>query len=471
MRYLKICFLLFITGPFVYATDYPAGSHKEEMKQFQQRRNRVEQVLIHLENIPGGSTVYPGSNGLIELERRRFRSSAKTLDAMASFYNVRANNGYTVKGYHQSPSQAFEQPMELWGIWKNIEISEQQNEHTFVRNMPYIIDVQPIYTQNRLNNPALIKGEEVLFNIVIHNPAHQDFKARVVLLLKNETSGKIKRLERDVILAARGYRESASLYYVADEPGEYHIAAGIFIKQRINQWTDCWDWSENPMIFVTNEHRTLEFAGYRWDVKSGFGNPGANLWSNDTSNVWVDDRGRLHLSLTQKANERWYATEVISKQTFGYGTYTFFIDAEPFYYDPHVVAGIFLYRDEANEIDIEFSRWGDKDNYQFGNYVIQPAERPGNQFRFPIITSGSFTTHRIEWKPNEVHFSSWHGHYPDPPEDKIIAQWHYTGRYIPNPTGLHLFFNLWLFRGIPPKEAKDEKLIINHFTYFPLTDE
>lgn len=437
-------------------------------------QDNVERLLIHLHNVSPGNRTIPGSNGFISLERRRFRQHAQTLDAMASFYQVPSREGYTITGRFQSSSHAFDNPMELWGIWEDIEVSSDSTEFIFTRNMPYILDVQVSYDRNNMANPSLQTGEELFFTMLMSNPSSEPRKVIVFLKLRNQRTGKITVIERDMSLNPFERRVGVSFSFSAEEEGEYHFAPGIFLEDRINEWTDCWDWSPNPLFFVASEHRTLEFSGYHWDVKAGFGNPGGNLWSNDTNDVWIDDRGRLNLTLTKKENGRWYATEVISQETFEYGTFTFYLDAEPAEYDPHVVAGIFLYQDENTEIDLEFSRWGDKENYQFGNYVIQPADYPGNQFIFPVLTSGSYTTHQIIWKPDEVVFVSWHGHHETAPEDRIIAQWQYTGRHIPPAGDLRLFFNLWLFRGIEPKSDLRQHLTVAHFTYQPLqvdTDE
>ncbi len=432
---------------------------------------QAERVLIHLQNTPIGNQKYPGSSGIVKLERRRYRQQSATLDNMAGFFDVPVASGYNVTGIHRSNTDAFGEVDELWGIWRNVDIKPYQTEFTFTRKMPYILDIQVYYERENSANPSLQKGEELRFDILMHNHSQKDYRGTLKLMLRNAFTGNIYELEKDIRLAARSQREFASFDFVAEEPGEFHLAAGIYLKQRINQWTDCWDWSPDPAFYVTKEHRTLKFAGYSWDVKAGFGNPGGNLWSNDSSDVWVDDNGHLHLTLSKKDNGRWYATEVISHETFSYGTYTFFIDANPGNYDPHVVAGIFLYRDEENEIDIEFSRWGDHQNYQFGNYVIQPAELPGNQFQFPVLTSGTHTTHQIIWSPGEVFFSSWHGHYLKSPDDNLIAQWHYNGENVPKPNGLRLFFNIWLFRGIMPKTDQPEKIVIKNFLYQPLMDD
>jgi hypothetical protein len=471
MRYvvllISVC-LFTILLPAVYAAnDHPMELTDDETG----RRESVERVLIHLKNVAEGSKSIPGSSGVVTLERRRYRNESHTLDAMTGFFDVPVNKGYTVIGRHRSGNNAFNNPVELWGIWKDVEISSLKNEFTFVRHMPYLLDVKASYIRGNSANPSLQEGEELTFNIYLRNPSADAYKSSVVILLKNIRTGEETRLEKDLQLEPFERYRHASLNFIAEAAGEYHFAAGIFLKQRINEWTDTWDWSENPLFYVTTEHRTLDFSGYTWDVKAGFGNPGNNLWSNDTANVWVDENGILHLTLSKKNNGRWYATEVISQETFDYGTFTFYLDAEPAEYDPHVVAGIFLYRDEENEIDIEFSRWGDHENYQFGNYVLQPADFPGNHFRFPILTTGSYTTHRIIWKPDEILFSSWHGHWDEAPKGAIIAQWQYAGKHIPESNGLRLFFNIWLFRGIAPKTDKTEKLSVVKFTFQPLKQD
>ncbi len=471
MRYILLCIAVFFCTlllPAVYAAnDDSIGitNHKTSKKE------TVERVLIHLKNVSQGSQNIPGSNGMVSLERRRYRNESQTLDAMAGFFDVPVNRGYTITGRHRTANVAFDNPVELWGIWKDIEISSVKNEFTFVRHMPYLLDVRASYKRDNISNPSLLVGDQLTLDIFLRNPSAEAYKTSVVLLLRNKKTGEETRVEKDIELKPFERDRHTTISFVAQAAGEYHFAAGIYLGQRINEWTDCWDWSENPLFYITSEHRTLQFSGFQWDVKAGFGNPGGNLWSNDTADVWVDEKGRLNLTLSKKDNDRWYATEVISQQTFDYGTFTFYLDAEPSEYDPHVVAGIFLYRDELNEIDLEFSRWGDHENYQFGNYVLQPADEPGNHFRFPVLTTGTYTTHRIIWKPDEVLFSSWHGHWDEAPEGKIIAQWQYAGQNIPESNGLRLFFNIWLFRGIAPKTDKTENLRVVRFTYEPLNPQ
>ena len=114
---------------------------------------------------------------------------------------------------------------------------------------------------------------------------------------------------------------------------------------------------------------TIKFSGFEWlikDSKNRITGPGKNYFSSSTENVWVDTLGRLHLKITQR-NDKWYSSEVRLTQSLGYGKYIFHLDSLPQELDKDMVIGLFMYDhlDTGNfhkEIDIEFSKWGDKKN-------------------------------------------------------------------------------------------------------------
>src|SRR5437868_5795598 len=49
--------------------------------------------------------------------------------------------------------------------------------------------------------------------------------------------------------------------------------------------------------------KTIQFANYTWQVRSGSGGPGPNHWAD--TNVWVDSDGFLHLKITNVGGT-WY---------------------------------------------------------------------------------------------------------------------------------------------------------------------
>lgn len=180
--------------------------------------------------------------------------------------------------------------------------------------------------------------------------------------------------------------------------------------------------------------------------------PGPNYWS--ANNVWVDQAG-LHLTITNVGG-RWYCAEVISKASFGYGTYSWNVSSPINNFDPNVVLGLFTWNDRPayhnREIDFEASRWGDASDPTNAQFVVQPWQRRGNVKR--IRTTAALSTISFTWKPRSVTF-----HYND-------QTWVYTGRSVPRPyTGVQM--NLWLMDGQAPTDNQPAEVILSGFGYTP----
>ena len=74
---------------------------------------------------------------------------------------------------------------------------------------------------------------------------------------------------------------------------------------------------------------TVEFAGLRWDVRTGGGGPfGTGLWDDRPDSVCVDGSGALHLRL-HNVGGRWYQAEVEARSIGRRGEYRFFVHAGP----------------------------------------------------------------------------------------------------------------------------------------------
>jgi len=221
-----------------------------------------------------------------------------------------------------------------------------------------------------------------------------------------------------------------------------------------------------PEDMAHEADRTFEFGGRRWGVRAesaGFTqDPGNNHWGDGYDNVWletVDGSEELHLKIVNR-DGRWYCSEVFVLEPTGYGPYRFYLVTCVDALDPLVVAGLFLYRNDCNEVDIEFSTWGrgpSSDNLQ---YAVQPAEVYGNVQSSSMELSGAYTTHCIDWQPAAVRFNSIHGHFTEPPNtcycipnpvsgfclpDVDRCGWEYRGADVPPlERGLRVHMNLWL---------------------------
>jgi len=225
-------------------------------------------------------------------------------------------------------------------------------------------------------------------------------------------------------------------------------------------------------IHRTPADRAITFAHHNWSVKVGSNlGPGPNNFSDSTDNVWVDGNGYLHLKITNQGGQ-WYCSEIISDESFGYGTYVFTMESRVDLLDKNIVLGLFTWDTYApqynyREIDFEFSRWQDpaNDNSQ---YVIQPWDTAGNMSRFDIDYTGpgNTTTHVMTWRPDGIYFKSYYGDFMlAPPPGNVINDWYYTGPDNPPPGGENVRMNLWLILGLPPSNGLEDEMIIKDFQF------
>lgn len=223
--------------------------------------------------------------------------------------------------------------------------------------------------------------------------------------------------------------------------------------------------------------RSLEFSERIWRVKgSGWYGPGPNHFSHLPGNVWVDNQDQLHLTI--KYNDgTWYCTEVTLENSLGYGDYIFTTRGSIDQIDDGAVLGLFLWQygpypgpdnlwwNPYNEIDVEFSRWGNPGN-EVGQFVAQPWNWQGNMNRFDAqFGSDELSSHAFNWLPDRIEFRSWHGGPEDENPQNMIHQWTYTGPHIPRPEQPRAHINLWKF-GAPL--ANDQEVVINEFNFVPM---
>lgn len=213
-----------------------------------------------------------------------------------------------------------------------------------------------------------------------------------------------------------------------------------------------------PPVVATD--RIIRFSEMDWivrktkDKKEG---PGPNLFSDSDKNVWVDANGRLHLKIRQDGGY-WYCSGITSKKSMGHGKYVFYINSDVTTLDQHVVAGLFTYLNDTEEIDIEFSKWSIPTN-QNAQFASQPSDVSGNKKRFDIPAGLGQTVHSFDWQSDRILFSS---DYKDAEGVlRNIQEWTYNGKDVPKQKNEKLKMNLWLFKGQMPSDLKDQEIVID----------
>lgn len=222
----------------------------------------------------------------------------------------------------------------------------------------------------------------------------------------------------------------------------------------------------------STQGKDIEFGGYTWSVRSGRGGPGPNVW--DQNNVSLDSSTNLHLKISLR-DGKWSCAEVTMRKRLGFGQYQFQTNGRLDRLDDNVVLGLFNYPtgdvgpDGTHEIDIEFARWGAAKN-PMGNYTVWPVLKSLKQVSksFSFNLADGHTTHRFVWSRDEVNFRSVQGYRGD--DHGEISSWIYRpddpAQHVSHqPMPLHL--NLWLFKGLAPKNGQEVELIIHAFKFKP----
>jgi len=198
--------------------------------------------------------------------------------------------------------------------------------------------------------------------------------------------------------------------------------------------------------------RSLHTFGYDWLVRSSGGTksgPGPNVFSDSRASAYVGDDGALHLAQHRSTAAGALRTdfdcaEVTLGSALGYGMYDFSSDRALDALgraDPHVVLGLFLYKDDAHELDIEFARWGAGASASKLNadYVNQPNTGASKALLWTQPAGLGATTHRIDFQPGLVQWSSFST--ADGPTKPYV---HFVSTdKVPAADGMLVHVNLW----------------------------
>ena len=234
---------------------------------------------------------------------------------------------------------------------------------------------------------------------------------------------------------------------------------------------------------------TIHFSGYVWNIRN-FTNetvgPGNNYWSADkTKNVWVDRNGFLHLKLTrdEKDPDKWYCAQVETQELLGKGLYQFEVEGAIDKLNENVVLGLFSYPDDGikspdgfDEIDIEYSKWGERDNPNNFNYAVWGDEHDKfrKQITYHYISLHSlYTTQRYTRVGKKVKFESLNGFSnlkPRKYESDVLPK---KSRVKPAVRNMPVLINLWLIKPqgetkpVPPSDGKLVEIVIHSFSFKP----
>ena len=251
----------------------------------------------------------------------------------------------------------------------------------------------------------------------------------------------------------------------------------------------------DPEDVLGREGDVVNFSGYVWDVKINeyAVGPGPNYFSGFYEDVFVDDNGYLHMRIAEH-NGKWYSSEIVGRDTLGYGKYTWVMQADLENIPENITVGLFTWDNESffaearSEVDIELSKWGNPDLATTLHYSVQPVafgptypERTHNAFTEPGDLVG-VTTHVFTWTDTLIEWRSYKGDSTDPLNE--TAYWSFDldnparvkneggnsseAIVIPGPgPNTNARINFWLLPWIDttPTDGLEQEIIVRRFEY------
>lgn len=221
--------------------------------------------------------------------------------------------------------------------------------------------------------------------------------------------------------------------------------------------------------------QSLDFAGFEWYIRATEEPEGPMSNTFGGRGIGVDrlEDGGLRLSITYYEGI-WYAAEVFTRKSLGYGSYTFRVRTPLAELHQDAVLGLFTYSQAPGyyhrELDIEVSAWGRGRPALHGQFVVQPYTKAQNMLAFTVSALDGPSSFRMVWSADSISFSAWKGYGEQPPEGDpaLVASWKFTEtRSIPKPSA-QVHMNLYLVDGRPPRsEGGRLEVIIDGFEFKP----
>jgi hypothetical protein len=210
----------------------------------------------------------------------------------------------------------------------------------------------------------------------------------------------------------------------------------------------------------------LRFSGYDWKVRTVSAARGGlnNLY--DADNAWTDERGALHLRISNKP-AGWTCAQLVLARSLGYGTYNFVV-RDMARLDPAVLLSLHTYDESAGdqhyrEWDIEIGRWGQPANRENAQFGIQPFYVPGNLARF--TEPPGTLTYSMVWEPGRAVFKAFRGS-SIPSSVRPFYEHTFTAG-IPSPGQELLEIMFYIVASKQTPQQKNTEVIIDGFEYLP----
>jgi len=201
---------------------------------------------------------------------------------------------------------------------------------------------------------------------------------------------------------------------------------------------------------------SFTWSGMEWTARSGHGAPGL-VYNWSSNNVGIDDQDRLHINITNESGY-WYQGQIYSTNYIGYGTYIINVSTNVATFANNTIFGFFPYKDDDNEIDIEWGRWvnASRPNVMYSvnkGYGCLCGDSYVSGDLYESNTTNN--TWKFVWNATSVLFYG-----------NDVLEWAYYGA-IPDTDSTKLHVNMWLKGEVYPDTNTTQEVVINSIQYIP----
>jgi hypothetical protein len=208
--------------------------------------------------------------------------------------------------------------------------------------------------------------------------------------------------------------------------------------------------------------QTTAFSGYDWHIRQAQSDPGGTPNDYNSSNVFTDARGFLHLRISGSP-EHWMGSEVNLLRSLGYGSYRFVV-RDLSQLEPAAVFTMCTRDDDgpSREMDVEISKWGETFT-KTGQFVIQPYHIPSNSVQFDAPAGP--VTFMVRWSPRRAEFRAYRGATSN--WDSPTIRSHVFTSGVP-PAGNDLVhLNFYVFGNHSNPLRRGGEVVVELFEYLP----
>ena len=243
---------------------------------------QVGDLNVSVKNVPGASSLLPGTNGVVELySSENSLIASKNTDYLGSvtFFNIPEGKGYYYKVFNALKSNL---EKEFWGTNSDITIAAKQlTKSTFTRNQPYSVDVRIFNGNMDVTGQTVEPFTNLTIKYTVHNPSSNFISAKSNIYLdESKLYPWDYTLRGQLQLIPPNESITQNIPFTPSEGGTFYAAGLVNIEAYSLTgtilYTDNKTWGDSPLLRVLPPNESTNI----WDAFVNLANNRRDKYGN-----------------------------------------------------------------------------------------------------------------------------------------------------------------------------------------------